>query len=333
MELDNHTRYPAGIFRTVIDQHRIAASVLARITFDIRDGVLVPSEEQPWIVSGPPWESPYGPMDGDEVFYKGGVDLFLFAHARAPGGRPVRQMEVRITVGTWQRSIRVTGERAWVRGAGGGLHPTDPVPFVELPLTLANAFGGKDEWDGLTLAFSDNEHGKGYFLTEEKAVGGRLPNIEDPRAPVTAWTDQPAPVGVVPCPIVSAQRLRNAFELDEQGQVKKLNPTFFNAAFPEMILPHDRVRVGDTVRVDGVRHEGPLVFRIPDAAPWLRLAFEDQVYEPPLVIDQLGIEADRGRVFIAYRHPFRYTIIPLQLRKCELFESRAHASAAGGPRP
>jgi hypothetical protein len=330
MELDNHTRFPAGIFRTVIDQHRIAASVLVRITFDIRDELLVPSAEQVWLVSGPPWEGPQGPMDSDEVFYKGGVDLFLFAHARAPGRRPVRQMEVRIAVGEWQRTIRVTGERAWVRGPGA-LQPTVPLSFVELPLTLANAYGGKGEWDGLPFACPDNEHGKGFFVKEEDAVGRRLPNIEDPRAPVTAWTDRPAPVGVVQCPMISAQRLRNGVRLDEQGKLVELRPTMFNAAFPEMIL--ERVQVGDTVRVDGVLHEGPLVFRIPDAAPHLRLEFEDQVFEPALDIDQIGIEADLGRVFIAYRHPFRYTIHALQRRSCELFEHRSQAAAKGAPRP
>jgi hypothetical protein len=330
MELENHTRFPAGIFRTVIDQHRIAASVLVRITFDLREGVLVPSEEQVWLVSGPPWEGPQGPMDSDEVFFKGGVDLFLFAHARAPRHRPVKQMEVRIAVGSWQRSIRVTGERAWVRGLRT-LQPTDPVPFLELPLTLANAFGGKGEWDGLTVMCPDNEHGKGFFLSEDEAVGGRLPNIEDPLAPVAAWSDQPAPVGVVPCPIISAQRMRNCFRFDEQGRIVELRPVFFNAAFPEMIL--ERVRVGDVVRVDGVLHDGPLVFRIPDAAPRLRIAFEDQVFEPALAIDQIGIEADLGRVFIAYRHPFRYTIHALQRRSCELFEHHARAAAPGEPRP
>lgn len=329
MEIDNHTRFPAGIFRTVIDEHRIAASVLARITFDIRDQTLVPSEEQVWLVSGPPWESPHGPMDSDEVFFKGGVDLFLFGHARAPGRLPVTQMGVHITVGAWQRSIRVTGERAWVRGLTGRLRPTDAVPFLELPLTLANAFGGQDEWDGLAVVCPDNEHGKGYFLTEDKAEGGLLPNIEDPLVPVTAWADRPPTVGVVPCPIISAQRIRNGIGLDEEGRIVELRPMFFNAAFPEMIL--ERVQVGDTVRVDGVLHDGPLVFRIPDAAPRVRLAFEDEIIERTLDIDQIGIEADLGRAFIAYRHPFRYTIHPLQRRSCELFEHPGPAPRGIGP--
>jgi hypothetical protein len=270
-------------------------------------------------------------MDSDDVFFKGGVDLLLFAHARAPRHRPVTQMEVRMTVGSWRRSIRVTGERAWVRGASGALRPTDPVPFLELPLTLANAFGGTGEWDGLTVMCPDNEHGKGFFLTEDEAVGGRLPNIEDPLALVAAWTDRPAPVGVGPCPIISSQRIRSGIGMDELGRIVELRPKFFNAAFPEMIL--ERVQVGDTVRVDGVLHDGPLVFRIPDAAPQLRLAFEDQIIEPKLDIDQVGIEADLGRAFIAYRHPFRYTIHPLQRRSCELFDHRGPAAAPGGHHP
>ena len=85
MELVNSTPYPAQIFRTVIDQERIAASVFARLTFDIAAGSLSLSHEQSWPVSAPPWDSPYGPMDSDEVFWKGGVDVFLFGHARSIG--------------------------------------------------------------------------------------------------------------------------------------------------------------------------------------------------------------------------------------------------------
>ncbi|CAN98316.1 hypothetical protein sce8146 [Sorangium cellulosum So ce56] len=327
MELVNRTGFPAGIFRTVIDDDRLAASVLARITFDVRrGGALTPSEEQSWIVSGPPWESPCGPMDSDEVFYKGGVDVFLFGHARAPGGREVSQMEVKIAVGDWSRTIRVIGDRVW-RRSGDQLRPSAPMPFLEMPLTLAHAFGGKDEWDGLSVGYPENEQGKGYYLEEDHAEGGPLPNLEEPDALIAAWTDRPEPVGLGACPITSGQRLRNGLGFDDEGRITELRPTLFNAAFPRMILPG--ARPGDPVRVDGVLSEGPLAFQIPDAAPRVRLTFGDEVIERPLAIDQIGIEADRYRVFIAYRYPFRYVIHPLQRRRCELFGHPSTVTAKG----
>lgn len=316
MKLVNHTSFPAGIFRTVIDDDRIAASVLARITFDVNGGVLTPSGDQSWIVSGPPWDSPYGPMDSDEVFHKGGVDLFLFGHARAPFGRKVPQMDVTISIKEWSRSIRVFGDRVWQR-SGGQLRPSAPIPFLEIPLTLAHAFGGKDEWDGLISAYPDNEQGKGYYLEEDHAEGHPLPNIEEPTALIKAWGDHTEPVGLGACPITSSLRLRNGLELDELGRITELRPTLFNAAFPSMIL--NSVQPGDSVRINGVLSQGTMTFQIPDATPHVRLTFDDEIIERPMAIDQIGIEADRDRVFIAYRYPFRYIIHALQRRRCELF--------------
>jgi hypothetical protein len=328
MELVNSTPFPAQIFRTVIDQERIAASVLARVTFDIVSGSLRLSREQIWPVSGPPWDSPYGPMDSDEVFWKGGVDVLLFGHARSPGLRPVSRMQVRLGVGTWQYSLLVIGDRQWQR-RGDALMPSEPMPFTEMPLTLEHAFGGKDEWDGLAVGYPANDRGKGFFVEERHAEGAALPNLEDPDAPIAAWNDQPDPVGVGPCPIGSPLRTRNGIVLDDEGQLLEIRPHLFNAAFPRMIV--ERVQPGDTVWVDGVHPQGRLTFRLPDVTPHVRLEFGDEVIDRTLAIDQIGIEADESRVFVAYRYPFRYVIYPLQRRRCELF--RPDAPCPGGPSP
>ena len=175
MELLNRTPFPAAIFRTVIDENRLAAAVVARITFNLEAGKLAVASEHPWIVSGAPWEGPQGSMDSDEVFRRGGVDLLLFGAARAPRKRPVEQMNVTMTVGGWSRTIRVTGERAWVRGIRQ-LKATSPVPFAEIPLTMANAFGGRDEWDGLASRFPRTKRAKGSFWKRKQplAVGCRI---------------------------------------------------------------------------------------------------------------------------------------------------------------
>lgn len=316
MQLTNHSRYPADIFRTVMDQERIAAAVFARITFDIVDGELRHSDEQPWIVSGPPWDSPQGPMDSDEVFYKGGVDLFLFGRARAPQDHAVTQMRVRIAVGAWTREVDVFGNRVWERH-GKRIAASAPAPFREMPLTIAHAYGGADEWDALVVAYPANPDGKGYYIDEEKAIGGPLPNLEELDAPITAWTDQPDPAGLGPCAMQSPLRMRNGVGFDDEGAIVQIRPTLFNAAFPRMIVPS--VAPGETVTVEGVLPDRPLSFRLPDASPRLRLTFGAEVIEPTLTIDQIGIEADESRVFVAYRYPFRYVIHPLQLRTCELF--------------
>ncbi|HET6147893.1 MAG TPA: DUF2169 domain-containing protein [Polyangia bacterium] len=315
MELDNQTRFPAGIFRSVIDENRFAAAVVARVTFD-----LTPSDqprvaaEQPWIVSAAPWTNEHGQMDGDEVFYRGGVDIFLFGKARAVG-RMVSQLDVIIEVGSFRRQVVVIGDRAWVRSVRK-LVATSPAPFAAIPLTLAHAFGGQDQWDGLDVPYPDNPAGRGFALDEKSAEGRLLPNIEDPGRRIVNWDDRPDPVGLGVCPSTSGLRLRNGIVLDDQHQIQDLKPTLYNAAFPEMIA--ERVGAGDPVRVTGVSRSGLLAFRVPDLRLMVQLGFGAEIIERPLAIDQLGIEAEHDRFFITYRYPFRYVMHPLQKRWCRL---------------
>jgi hypothetical protein len=316
MDLENHTEYPAAIFRSVVDDQRVAAAVVARVTFDITPDGARPSAEQPWIVSAAPWENEYGQMTADEVFIRGGTDVFLFGQAWA-SGRGVAEMEVVIEVGTkFRRCIAVVGHRSWVR-RGKGLVPTAPRPFESIPLTLANAFGGKDRWDGLDVPYPDNAEGKGFVLEERTAEGVPLPNIEDPDHRIVRWNDRPAPIGLGMCPITCGLRLRNGIVLNDKSQIEELKPVFFNSAFPRMIADN-AVVPGDVVRVTGVQPTGPHTFRIPELRLMTRLRFGNEVIERPLAIDQIGVESERSRFFVTYRYPFRYVLYPLQKRSCEL---------------
>ena len=319
MELVNHTSFPAALFRGVVGDDLLYGSLLARVTYDLAaNGALQPSKEQPWKVSGPPWETEYGQMPSDELFYKGGVDLFVFGHARGREGQAVAQTDVNIEVGGFRRRVKVFGDRVWQR-RGNDLVPSDPKPFKAMPLTLANAFGGTDVWDELPIPFQENPGGKGYYLEEENAVGKPLPNVEDPEQLIRIWSDRPDPVGLGPCPITCALRLRESVVFDEEGTLRQLKPTYFNAAFPRMIVP--RVAPGERVRLSGVSESGMVGFTIPPTSLTVRLQFDEQVVESPLAIDQVGVEVDKQRVFLAYRYPFRYHFVPLQRRSCELLSA------------
>jgi hypothetical protein len=156
MELENHTAFPALLYRTTLPeqdgQARFAAAVIARVTYDLTDWGLVPSGEQVWPLSPEPWAGPHGPMDGDEVFYRGGVDVLVFGHVRAPGGRPTQRVEVALRVNDFGYQTVVTGDRVWER-AGKDLVPSSPKSFTAIPLTPAHAYGGKGEWDGLDVPY------------------------------------------------------------------------------------------------------------------------------------------------------------------------------------
>jgi len=314
MKLENRTPFPAHLFRTTIDDDRLAAAVIARVTFDVEDGICTVAPEQVWQVSPGPWEGPHGPMEGDDVFVRGGVDLLVFGHARPPSGVPTDALTVAVEVGAFRRALWVYGNRVWERDAGD-LRPSSPEPFSAMPLHLSHAFGGKDSWDGLDVPFPDNPDGKGFYLSEEAALGGPLPNLEDPQAPIQSWQDQPGPVGLGLCPGGFGKRLEN-FVFSEEGLLQEIRPAFFNAAFPEMILPS--LTPGETVFLHGVSEDGLVRVEVPDLDLEVRLTFGDEVTLHTPRIDQIGIEADLARVFITLRYAFRYTMHPHQIRCCEL---------------
>jgi hypothetical protein len=319
MELENRTPFPAGLYRGVIGEDRLCASLVVRQTFELNGEQLRPAGEQTWKVSPGPWEGPYGAMPGDELYYRGGVDVIVFGSARHPGGRAAPRGEVTVEVGDkFRHKIAVFGDRIWEKKQGR-LLPSEPKPFTAIPLTLAHAFGGKDLWDELPIPYQDNPDGKGYYLEEANAVGKPLPNLENPGALVQRWNDQPEPVGVGVAPPGFGPRLKRSIELDPKtGLIAKLHATFFNAAFPSMVIPPEAAPAGARVRVSGVRAEGPLSFTLPRGGLRIRLQFGEQVSEVEPDLDQIGIEADVRRVFLAYRYPFRYRLIPLQKRGCEL---------------
>lgn len=317
MDLQNRTRYPAAITRMVYRDDRIAASVLVRVTYDLVRGALRPSEDQPWIVSPAPWEGPRGPMDGDAVFYKGGADVFVYGRAVPEGGRPAREMDVEVRIGSaFQRRVRVQGPRVWYRGALG-LGATAPLPFTEIPLTLEHAYGGKDRWDGLDVPCQENPEGRGFYLSEASAVDRPLPSVEEIDQLVTRWDDRPTPAGLVHCPTASPLRWKHGVEVTPKGRAE-LRPRFFNAAFPAMIAA--RLEPGDAVLLTGMSATGPVAFSLPDNPFLVQLRFGDERHQHPPIIDQVGIEVDLGRVFIAYRYPFRYVIHEMQERECVLVE-------------
>lgn len=316
VQLDNETPVSAMLWRTALDDERIAAALLARITYRIVDGRLFMDNEQPWIVSQETWESPVGPLAPDDCFRRGGVDLLVLGSARAPWGQPSPKVEVRVGLGEFVTGVDVYGERVWSRSLGAGLRPSAPVPFVERPLSLELAFGGTRLWDQLEVPFPANPGGKGWYFDEAAALEQPLPNIEDPHNPIQRVADQPEPVGAGFCPLGFGPSLRRCVEFTPEGWIKKLDARLFNQAFPDFIAPQPAE--GARFVATGVHPEGPVAFRVPTLPLLADIQIGDARVERLLPIDQIGVEPDLGRVFITYRYPFRYPVVRMQPRACVL---------------
>jgi len=125
------------------------------------------------------------------------ADVVVRGSAFAPYGKPVFSMQVSVRVGNQSKVIQVWGER-WASWKSGG-NPvfSQPKPFIEVPLTYANAYGGVDprvpvsdkpltEMEMFRLQadhpglYPRNPFGKGYVVLPEAAQDVRLPLLEDP---------------------------------------------------------------------------------------------------------------------------------------------------------
>ncbi len=297
------------------------ASMIVRVTYTMIQGELGHGGDQPWIVSPKPWESPVGLMEEDGPFMRGGVDIFVFGHACAPGGRPVQELPLTVRVGQFVRRAIAVGPRVWAPNASGTLIPSAPAPFTQIPLTPAHAYGGTAEHDGLGVPYADNPHGKGYYLTAAQAQGRELPNLEEPEARVQRWNDVAPVCGFGFCPRANSQRLRNGTVLDQAYKLLDFRPQLFNQAFVPMIAP--RVQPGDVISLEGFAHHGSITLAVPPPPAWVRLVFGNRIEDRWPSIDQLGIEVDASRLFVTYRFPYRYTVRAREQRECHLIPLEA----------
>lgn len=114
----------------------------------------------------------------DQGIPKSASEWLLVGHAHAP--EPTTQLAVSVEVGERRKTLYAIGDRVWHRGV-----PTEPEPFVSMPLGWGRAFGG----DG----FADNPLGRGYAPADSE--GTPLPNLELPGRLITSPGDRPTPAG------------------------------------------------------------------------------------------------------------------------------------------
>lgn len=315
MRFENATPFPGFLFRTSIEDDRMAAAAIVRATFHIhRDAHrATPADEQVWQVSPNPWTGPQGPMEHDAQFDRDGCDVLLFGRARSASSEPVTTLDVGVSVGDFAHAIRVFGDRTWERDARGRLAPSAPAPFTEMPIDLTHAFGGTSEFDELDVPFPDNPRGKGFMWEEAQAEGTALPNVEHPGKLIQRWDDRPDPVGVGMTRVNFGPRLRRAAVVDEKGQLRAVRDGIHNVAFPEMVAPS--VAPGARVRVVGMS-AAPLEFDLPASRLTATTRVGAVEYEDPMRIDQIGVEVDELRLFLTYRYTFTYFVRRGDERRC-----------------
>ena len=171
--------------------------VAVKCTFDIKsDGSTEVAKDQPPVLRVPEYFGEPGKSsikyEADLVLAKTTTDVIVVGHAYAPHGKPVSVLDVGFRVGPVQKLLRVLGDRTW--NASG---PTNPLPFMKMPLVYERAFGGVDgkstqpdkDWDWR------NPVGTGFAAKKAHLDGVSMPNVEHIDSPLRNWDDRPPPAG------------------------------------------------------------------------------------------------------------------------------------------
>lgn len=255
-------------------------------------------------------------FENDFVPIKSRCDVIVKGSAHSPRGNAVTKLTVGISVGPINKAVRVVGSRRWLKRLSG-YEPSEPEPFVEMPVTYSRAFGGMFDHSAIGsddpndfLAHPANLVGCGYargkFL---RLVEGRpVPNIEAPNSPIEAPDVLHVPASLGPIARNWAPRLSWAGTYDQrwQDEIFPLLPPDFDDRFYQC-APLDQQmpfpRGGEEVTLLNLSRGGGVTrFRLPDLAlPMVALSRSRVQTALAPVVDTLAMETDEGSFDIVWR--------------------------------
>jgi hypothetical protein len=173
----------------------------------------------------PPQVSPVR-MDCDLFAFRRKTDLVIQGSAYTYFSG-VRMTHVTVRLGSFERTIRVYGERQLARGLDGALRFSEPAPFDSIPVRYDRAYGGVDVTElrrrpaprmlvelaqtvpnlpidtDTPFHYARNPCGRGFLIhdDEESLAAAKVPNLEFPHDPITpqrlaagsihGWVDAP----------------------------------------------------------------------------------------------------------------------------------------------
>lgn len=250
-------------------------------------------------------------LPADVGLTKPSTDVLVVGHAHAPFGRPATVVDVGVQVGPVWQGARVFGDRSW-RDSGVSVSMTEPEPFVMMPLVWERAYGGVDVTASGPVPHPQNPSGVGFRVKDgtTSVDGTPVANIEDPRALIGSWREQPAPIGFSPLREHWEPRRSYAGTYDEAWQKHRAPylPADFDARFlqvapPPMVAP-SYLRGGEAVRLSGLSPGGEINGRLPTAFPEVTFVRDGSRFPASVVLDTVVLYPDNARVSLVWRSEF-----------------------------
>jgi hypothetical protein len=279
--------------------------VAVKATFQVApDGQLRLADEQPVPLHAGEYLGEPGASslryEADLTQPKPTTDVLLIGTARAPGGQPVARLPVAMRVGDISKQLLVHGMRNYRRG---GIEPTEPEPFVELPLIYEWAFGGTDTTDAdprRHASFPRNPVGKGFAVRPGGLAGSPAHRIEDARG-------SPAPAGFGPIAAHWSPRREWAGTYDAAWERDRqpLLPADYDERFT-LCAPVDQraatpMRGGEPVELVHLTPAGLLRFDLPKVYPIFITYFGRRRVDHRGRLATVILEPDRAEVQLVFQ--------------------------------
>ncbi len=312
MKVENDTPFAVHASPAEGPNDRAIVSIVLKGTFTI-----VPGSEAELVMPGAPiafadesGEGPDGPLprlDSDVAPFKPAADVILLGRAYAPAGKPAPHVDVRLRVGTRNKTLRVFGAREWKPG-GFGREPkiSDPEPFRHCDLSWAHAYGGP--------ASAANPAGIGWLpenpkIRKKDIEGQPLPRIEDPANLIAEWKDRPEPAGFATVGRGWEPRARHLGTWDDAWKAERAPrpPRDFSFAFHNAAPADQQVegwlRGGESFAIVNATKDGRLSGKLPRLAVEVAVRREGKAVEEPVTmnLDTLVLEPEALRMTLVWR--------------------------------
>ena len=206
----------------------------------------------------------------DVTLIKPATDIVMTGNACALNGKPVHELDVRLTVGAIDKTVKVFGDRVW-KSNGIGLIPSEPKYFDQMPLIYERAYGGVHLMEKKTLSVPRNPVGIGFKGKKKKKelTGQPVPNIEDPKNLIIIAGDTPDPQGFGWFAPNWEPRKLYAGTYDEVWEKTRapylpqdFDLRFYQAAHPDLICSEPPTD-GEDVTITNMSLDGEIHFKLP----------------------------------------------------------------------
>jgi hypothetical protein len=249
--------------------------------------------------------------ESDYPLRKPNCDVILNGTAYAPNGKPAARVPVSLQVGPISKSFYAVGDRIWKKGLFS-IKPTEPVPFVKMPISYDTAFGGVDanhQDPNKLVAFLVNPIGIGFHQhLDSKFVDGKLlPNTEEAHNPIKKPNGAYRPMAFGPIGRNWQPRIKLAGTYDQNwldNIFPFLPPDFddgyYQSAPSDQQMPYPQG--GERVTLVNLTPAGRTTFNLPPSKMLVWFFMKNgEEKEAQAVIDTVLIEPDANRFMVTWR--------------------------------